>query len=93
MPHYDTPGFPEDARTFSLGHAAELEVLQGSAGLDWVVLAPPPIVLDDAEPRGHRTGGTGLLAGAEHFSYADLAVALVDEVETPKHHRSLVAVG
>jgi putative NADH-flavin reductase len=27
------------------------------------------------------------------FSYADLAVALVDEADSPRHHRALVAVG
>jgi len=42
----------------------------------------------------YRTGGTGPLSPApESFSYADLALALVDEAESPRHHRALVAVG
>ncbi|HEY8545336.1 MAG TPA: hypothetical protein VIL36_09825, partial [Acidimicrobiales bacterium] len=74
---------------------------------DWVVLAPPPVVLDaEADRTGvYRTGTDTLLAPAEPvgaagetgrdaaFSYADLAVALVDEAEAPRHHRALVAVG
>lgn len=32
-------------------------------------------------------------ADAPLFAYADLAIALIDEIETPKHHRALVAVG
>ncbi|GGT07139.1 NAD(P)-dependent oxidoreductase [Nonomuraea spiralis] len=95
----DTPGFPEDARAFSLGHAAELEVFQEEGGaLDWVVIAPPPVVLDDRAERtgGHRFGGGEVMAAEEGgpvFSYADLAVALVDEIEQPRHHRVQVAVG
>jgi uncharacterized protein len=91
---HDAPGFPAEARTFSLGHVAELDVLRTTeTEIDWLVLAPPPVVLDDkAERTGqYRTGGTDVL-GAESFSYADLGVALIDEIENPKHHRGLVAI-
>ncbi|MGI8331760.1 NAD(P)-dependent oxidoreductase [Actinomadura scrupuli] len=93
----DAPGFPAEARAFSLGHAAELEVLNAAGpGVDWVVVAPPPTVLDDQAPRTgrYRTGGRQVLPAGEGavFSYADLAVALIDEIETPAHHRALVAV-
>jgi putative NADH-flavin reductase len=92
----DTPGFPADARAFSLGHAVEMEVFEKSA-LDWVVLAPPPVFLDGEASRTgrYRIGGGQVPASAEGdpaFSYADLAVALVDEVESPRHHRVQVAV-
>jgi uncharacterized protein len=95
---HDTPGFPEEGRTFSLGHAAELEALKAAeTEVDWVVLAPPPVVLDDEAERtgNYQTGGTSMLPvdeSAPTFSYADLAVALVDEAEVPKHHRALVAI-
>jgi uncharacterized protein len=91
---HDSPGFPDEGRAFSLGHAAGLAVLRG-AGLDWVVLAPPPEVLDERAARTgrYRTGGDELLpAGPGPFSYADLAVAVLDEIERPAHHRALVAV-
>ncbi|TDD04995.1 NmrA family transcriptional regulator [Nonomuraea deserti] len=92
----DTPGFPADARAFSLGHAAQLGVFEKSA-LDWVVLAPPPVFLDDQAARTgrHRIGGGQVPASGEGdpvLSYADLAAALVDEAETPRHHRVQVAV-
>jgi putative NADH-flavin reductase len=95
---HDAPEFPAEGRAFSLGHAAELEVLRAAnTEIDWLVLAPPPTVLDDDAPRtGHyRIGGGQVLPAddAAAFSYADLAVALMDEVETPKHHRTLAAVG
>ncbi|MCF6469933.1 NAD-dependent epimerase/dehydratase family protein [Nonomuraea sp. MG754425] len=92
----DTPGFPDDARAFSLGHAVELEVLEAAA-LDWVVITPPPVLLDaDAARTGRYRFGDGrvpeLREGDPAFSYADLAVALVDEAEVAKHHRVQVAV-
>ncbi|WP_171167343.1 NAD(P)-dependent oxidoreductase [Streptomyces sp. I05A-00742] len=96
---HDTPGFPEAHRTFSLGHLAELDALRAAdTEVDWVVVAPPPVFLDvEAERTGrYRTGGARLLPRSEEpaaFSYADLAVALIDEIESPRHHRELVAVG
>jgi putative NADH-flavin reductase len=91
----DDPAFPADHRAFALGHVAQLDVL-ADAPIDWVVLAPPPVFLDETAARTgrYRTGGQGLLEPPpESFSYADLAVALVDEAESPRHHRTMVAVG
>ncbi|MEW1840630.1 NAD(P)H-binding protein [Nonomuraea angiospora] len=89
----DTPDFPAEARAFSLGHAAELEVFEKS-GLDWVVLAPPPVLLDESASRTgrYRIGGGEVPALEPVFSFADLGVAVVDEVEQPRHHRVQVAV-
>ncbi|MEU6784081.1 NAD(P)H-binding protein [Nonomuraea angiospora] len=89
----DTPDFPAEARAFSLGHAAELEVFEKS-GLDWVVLAPPPVLLDESASRTgrYRIGGGEVPALEPVFSFADLGVAVVDEVERPRHHRVQVAV-
>ena len=95
---HDAPDFPAEYRAFSVGHAAQLEVLRAAeTGIDWVVLVPPPTVLDhEAERTGrYRIGGAQVLPASDDaalFSYADLAVALVDELEDPKHHRELVAV-
>lgn len=94
---HDSAEFPAEYRAFSVGHSAEIAVFTAS-GLDWAVVTPPPAVLDDAAERsnGYRAGGTSVLPtpeGAAPFSYADLAVALVDEAVEPKHHREVVAVG
>jgi hypothetical protein len=95
---HDQPGVPEEHRAFSLGHAAEVEALEAAGpAVDWVVLAPPPVILaDEAERTGTYEVGTdrALPAGADAtFSYADLAVALVDEATTPAHSRGMFAVG
>lgn len=91
----DAPDFPADFRAFSLGHAAELDLFHtANTEIDWLMVTPPPVFLDDEAPRTgrYRIGGNQVLTGSAGFSYADLAVALIDEIETPKHHRSQVAV-
>jgi uncharacterized protein len=94
---HDAEGFPAEHRAFSLGHVAQLDAL-AEADLDWLVLAPPATLLDDTAGRTgeYRTGTSQVLptppGRTRLFSYADLAVALVDEVETPRHHGALVAV-
>ncbi|QFU85510.1 NAD(P)-dependent oxidoreductase [Amycolatopsis sp. YIM 10] len=92
----DEPGFPAEYLPFALGHTVGLHVLRAApAELDWVMLSPP-MVLDEGARTGHyRTGGDQVLTPGEpgHLSYADLAIAVVDEIETPKHHRIRIAVG
>lgn len=94
---HDTEQFPAEYKGFSVGHSSEIAIL-GASGLDWVVVTPPPAVLDDEAERtgSYRSGGTQVLPaheGAPAFSYADLAVALVDEAAEGKYHREVVAVG
>ncbi|MFC8720295.1 NAD(P)-dependent oxidoreductase [Kitasatospora sp. NPDC057198] len=94
---HDSPEFPEAYRQFSIGHSVENEIYRASE-LDWVVVTPPPAVLDaDAERTGeYRVGGPGVLPAEENapaFSYADLAVALVDTATGGDHHREVIAVG
>lgn len=88
---HDAPDFPAEHRAFSLGHAAELAVLRES-GLDWLVVAPPPVVLDEGDGTGSYRTAVTTLVPAETFAYADFALALVDEATTPKHSRVLLAV-
>lgn len=96
---HDTPDFPAEGRTFSLGHSAGLDVWrQADTDIDWLVVAPPPTLLDDeALPtRRYQIGGHQVLPspeGAPMFAYADLAVAVLDQIDSPTHHRDLVAVG
>jgi putative NADH-flavin reductase len=90
---FESPEFPAAGRAFSLGHAAELEVLRETA-LDWLVVAPPPVFLTDDEASGGDYGTSeGMLIGADQpFSYGDLAAVILDEIEQPRHHRMLLAV-
>jgi putative NADH-flavin reductase len=91
VPLMDTPGYPQEYRPFYLAHAAGADVLRASTGTpDWLIVSPA----GDFDHGGTR-GGSYRTAPAtvdSRISYADLAVALLDEIETPKHHRTHIGV-
>lgn len=91
VPLMDTPGYPQEYRGFYLGHAAGTEVLrrEGSA-VDWLVLSPA----GDFDHGGTATGRYRFAPAraASRITYADLAVALLDEIETPRHRRTHLGV-
>ena len=88
----DDPGFPAEHRPFALGHTVALHLLRASRSpVDWLMLTPPIRFTADAPRTGrYRCGGDRVLA--ESLSYADFAVALIDEIETPTQHRTRIAV-
>ncbi|MFT4267464.1 MAG: NAD(P)-dependent oxidoreductase [Xenophilus sp.] len=68
----------------------ELTRLQGEAALDWTFVSPPPRLAAGERTGRYRIGGDevptqdGAPAG---ISTADLAAAIVDELEHPRHIR------
>lgn len=87
----DTPEFPEVYRAEALKGAASLAVLRAvDDSVDWTYLSPAPVIAP-----GERTGsyvvGTDSPVGAA-ISIEDYAVALVDEIEEPKHRRQRFTV-
>ncbi len=75
-----------------------LETLSKEQNIDWVYLAPPGNLgnMTTGVRTGHYRMGTDTLltdAGGNSFiSVEDYAVAMVDELETPKHHKELFTV-
>jgi uncharacterized protein len=64
--------------------------------LDWTFLSPSLEFIPDARTGIFRLGGDQLLtdaSGRSWISMEDFAVALVDELETPKHSRQRFTVG
>ncbi|WP_433795197.1 NAD(P)-dependent oxidoreductase [Actinoplanes sp. CA-252034] len=91
-PLYDDPAvLPAKFRDFAVAHTAGLERLRAAeTPVDWLVLTPPAQLLEAPRLGAYRTGGeTG---GGFTLSYADLAVAVIDEIETPRHHRTRISV-
>ncbi len=85
----DTPGFPAEYKQGALAAREALRRIQSENELDWSFLSPP-IALAPGERTGvYRVGGDGLLSGEGDapagISVADLAVAIVDEMERPRH--------
>jgi len=86
----DTPGYPQEYRGFFLAHAAAAEVFANSA-LDWVSIAPAG---DFEHENPERTGIYRVVPASadSRISYADLAIALLDEIDEPRHHRVRLGV-
>lgn len=91
----NSPGFPEAWKPIALAHGAAIDVLKNS-DLDWTAFSPAAII----EP-GKRTGkfrlGTDTLVtdakGESKISVEDYAIALVDELENPRHIRQRFTIG
>jgi len=87
----DTPEFPELYKAEALKGAASLAILRDAdASIDWTYLSPAPVIAP-----GERTGS--YVVGAESpvgdsISIEDYAVALVDEIDEPKHRRQRFTV-
>jgi putative NADH-flavin reductase len=68
----------------------------GRTGVDWAYLSPPALLEPGERTGGYRLGADELLVDAEGnsaISMEDVAVALLDEAERPKHHRTRFTVG
>jgi putative NADH-flavin reductase len=82
----DLPEFPAAYRTESLAQAEALEMLRSTpAELDWSYLSPAPEI-GPGERSGSYVVGTDRPVGT-FISFDDFAVAVVDELEQPKHQR------
>jgi putative NADH-flavin reductase len=95
----DTPEFPDVAKPESLGFRSALQDLRDNAPatLVWTMVSPP-MSIEVGGPRtaSFRIADDDLIldeAGASRISAADLAVAVADEVENPKHPRRRFTVG
>jgi uncharacterized protein len=73
-----------------------LDTLKGESALDWTFLSPSAMIGPGERTGKFRLGGDQLLTdkdGKSHISYEDYAIAMIDEVETPKHSRKRFTVG
>ncbi|MBN9607468.1 MAG: NAD(P)H-binding protein [Actinomycetales bacterium] len=93
-------GFPEEWKPAARVHVDVLRALRESdTTADWFFLSPPEIY--GSHTPGTRTGayrlGTDLAVqdsrGRSRIGGEDLAIAVLDELETPRHHRMRFTVG
>ena len=92
----DTPEFPKEWKQGSLATREALNMLRKESGLEWSFLSPSA----DLSP-GQRTGkfrlGTDQMLkdakGESRISTQDYAMAMINEVENPKHIRQRFTVG
>jgi len=92
----DAGGVPEPYKAESRAGCDFLDLLRQTSDLDWTFLSPPAQFV-----AGERTGvfrlGTDTalrdVGGRSWISYEDYALALVDEIEQPRHSRRRFTVG
>jgi putative NADH-flavin reductase len=92
----DTPDFPDFIKPEAEPARQALNRLREESELDWTFLSPSMMFGPGERTGQFRLGSDTLLTaedGQSHISYEDYAIALLDEVETPRHSRARFTVG
>jgi len=92
----DAPSFPAVYKSEAQAGREFLNTLRGEKQLDWTFLSPSALFEPGERTGKFRIGGDQLLsdaAGASRITMEDYAIALVDEIESPKHPRARFTVG
>ncbi|ETK14073.1 hypothetical protein H097_26628 [Pseudomonas sp. FH4] len=92
----DSAGFPAEYKAEASAGAVFLDTLRQEKELDWSFLSPSAEFVETERTGTFRLGQDDLLVSSEGrswISFADFAIALIDEVQTPKHSRQRFTVG
>lgn len=85
----ETPEFPEAFKSIANGQAQNLADLEASEGIHWTFLSPAAFFDSEGRRTGrYQKGDDGFIVnskGKSYISYADYAIALVDEIESGEH--------
>ena len=92
----DTPNFPAEYKAEAAAGGVYLDTLRQEQALDWSFLSPSALFLEGERTGKFRLGRDDLLVGADGkswISFADFAIAFIDELEKPAHSRQRFTVG
>jgi putative NADH-flavin reductase len=92
----DTEGFPDFIKVEAEPARQALARIQRETDLDWTFLSPSVFFGPGERTGTFRLGKDELLTAADgksHISYEDYAIALLDEIEQPKHQRQRFTIG
>jgi putative NADH-flavin reductase len=96
---FDTPDFQTHVPAFVIPGARaardELNRVRGETTLEWSFISPPANLFDGERSGAYRLGEENLLMDGDRpagISQRDLAIAVVDEIETPRHVRKRFTV-
>lgn len=85
----ETPEFPEVFKAIALNQSQNLADLEQSEGIQWTFLSPAAFFDAEGRRTGHyQIGEDAFLVnkkGKSYISYADYAIAMVDEIENGWH--------
>jgi putative NADH-flavin reductase len=91
----DSPDFPKEYESETRAGCVFLDRLRAEKNLDWTFLSPSYVFQPGERTGKFRLGKDDLLVNdkGSSISFEDFAVALADEIETPKHSRQRFTVG
>ena len=92
----DQPGFPDVAKPNSLRGGYMLEALRATDDLDWTYISPSRMFIPGERTGAFRYGTDHMLmkdSAPTSISFEDFALALTDELETPKNIRKRFTIG
>jgi len=92
----DSPTFNPQFKDGALGAADALDTIRKEKDLEWSFISPPKMLKPGERTGKYRHGHDEPVkdpAGESHISMGDLAHAIIDEIEKPKHIRQRFTVG
>lgn len=87
----DGKNFPADWKPAALAGIAFLDALKTEHEIDWTFFSPAMIIFEGERLGHYRKGGDELVIdanGESRISFADFAIAMVDELERHEHSRA-----
>lgn len=92
----DAPDFPEAFRPLAASMAKAFDALRTRSDVNWTYLSPAAAFEADGPRTGHYISGQDELLrnaqGESRISYADYAIAMVDEAEAARHIKARFTV-
>ncbi len=91
----NTEGFPEDWKPIALAHSKSLDIYINEKEVNWAYLSPAALISSGVRTGEYSVGDEYLVVdekGESKISFEDFAVAMIDEIENPKHIRSRFTV-
>jgi putative NADH-flavin reductase len=91
----DSGHLPAEWLPIAVSHANTLKLLQKST-INWTYFSPAGFFVPGERTGKFRLGTNQLIAneqGDSRISLEDYAIALVDELETPRHERARFTIG
>ncbi|MET8429702.1 NAD(P)H-binding protein [Nocardia sp. NPDC004860] len=93
----EQPGFPAELVPIAEGGSRQLEVFRTTPhAVNWAYVSPAALFEPGERTGAYRVGRDDLLTddqGNSSISMEDMAIALLDEIEQPAHHRTRFTVG
>ncbi|WP_174274289.1 NAD(P)-dependent oxidoreductase [Sphingomonas bacterium] len=87
----DSPDFPQDWKEMAMRGIAFLDDLRHESAIDWTFFSPAMIIFEGERLGHYRSADDQLVtdaAGDSKISFADYAIAMVDELEQQRHSRA-----